>query len=205
MQRSLLHGLSLLGIQLLGGCAPTSNFDADANRCRSQATGSPRSAGADFRLPEAVDETVGARVPPAPQDTSGYALCMRSRGWKLDPDGRALDKGPSAQEYSKVVADDLMICVHGSGDETVSKHQSSEAAGSSAARAVCACLEGRATPGITSVDLSLVIGEGGTIRRVTALPDSPAATCLRESLPGTTVAQPPSVPWKVAVRILHYQ
>lgn len=204
MQRSLLHGLSLLGIQLLGGCAATSNFDADANRCRSQAIGSPRAAGADFRLPEAVDETVGARVPPAPQDTSGYALCMRSRGWKLGPDGRVLDKGPSAQEYSKVVADDLMICVHGSGDETLSE-QSSEAAGSSAARAVCACLGRKATPGITPVDLSLVIGEGGTIRRVTALPDSPVATCLRESLPGTAVVEPPSVPWKVAVRILHYQ
>lgn len=204
MQRSLLHGLSLLGVQLLGGCAPTSNFDADANRCRSQATGSPRSAGADFRLPEAVDETVGARVPPAPQDTSGYALCMRSRGWKLDQAGRAVDKGPSAGEYSRLVSQDLMICVRGADDQALS-NPSAEGGGSSAARVVCACLQEKATPGITSVDLSLVIGEGGEIRRASAQPESPVATCLREGLTGTAVAQPPSAPWKVVVRILHYQ
>ena len=129
---------------------------------------------------------------------------MRSRGWKLDQAGRALDKGPSAGEYSRLVSQDLMICVRGADDQALS-NPSAEGGGSSAARVVCACLQEKATPGITSVDLSLVIGEGGEIRRASAQPESPVATCLREVLTGTAVAQPPSAPWKVVVRILHYQ
>ncbi|HME73967.1 MAG TPA: hypothetical protein VKM54_29515 [Myxococcota bacterium] len=152
-----------------------------------------------------MDQTTAARVtPPPPKDTSAYALCMRSRGWKMDENGRPREKGLSAGEYSRLLAEDLTICVHGSGEEA-SSARSAEAAGSSAARVVCACLEGKATPGITSVDLSLVIGEGGKVRRVSAEPESPVAACLRESLPEAEVAPPPSAPWKAKIRILHYQ
>jgi hypothetical protein len=129
---------------------------------------------------------------------------MRSRGWKMDPNGGAPVKGLSAQEYSKLLAADLTICVSAGTEETGAKPKP-EAAGSSAARVVCTCLAEKAAPGVTSVDLGLVIAEGGEIRRVTAEPESAVSACLRESLPHAQVAEPPSAPWKAKVRILHYQ
>jgi hypothetical protein len=204
MGRCLLVGSSLLGVQLLASCASKGSFNADAERCRSQTTASSQPPAGVFRLPEAVDEDIAERVTPHPKETSAYVLCMRSLGWKMDPSAGAQGKGLSAGEYSQLLAEDLTICVSGGGDESP-RPPSSEAVSSSAARVVCACLKGKAAPGITSVDLGLVIGEGGRIRRVTAEPESPVAACLRESLPEAEVAEPPSAPWKATVRILHYQ
>jgi len=204
MQSALAFGLLLLATPLLGACTPAGSFNADVDRCHNQSNAGSPSTAEDFRLPEAVDQAVEGRVTPPPQDTSAYMLCMRKRGWKLDPQGRALGKSLSAEEYNQVVSEDLMVCVRGAGAETVSK-PSGERPGSSAARMVCTCLTGKAPPGITPVELSLVIGEGGEIHRVSVQPDSPVATCLREGLPGTAVAEPPSPPWKVVIRILHYQ
>jgi len=204
MHRVLTVDLMLLAIWVLGACAPAGSFDADAARCHTPSGAASPSTAQDFRLPQALDQNLEERVKPAPQDTSAYVLCMRSRGWKLDSEGRAPTKGLSAQEYNKVVSDDLMVCVREAGDETLSK-PSAEFAGSSAARTVCTCLKEKALPGITPVNLNLVIGEGGEIHRVGAQPESPVARCLMEGLPGTAVAQPPSAPWKVAIRILHYQ
>jgi len=202
MRRTLPFGFLLVAIRLIPACAPAGSFQADADQCHAS-VGSG-SGGEDYRLPEAVDQATEQRVNPAPQDSSAYVLCMRSRGWKLDPAGIAVGKGLSAGEYSTRVSQDLMVCVRGAEDQALSK-SSAEETGSSAAHVVCACLQEKATPGITSVDLNLVIEGSGEIRRVGAEPDSPVATCLREGLLGTSVAQPPSAPWKVVVRILHYQ
>jgi hypothetical protein len=203
MQRHLLHGVAVLGVHLLAACAARDAFEGDAERCRSQAAAGSASASEDFRLPEAMDQTRSSRVNTPPvKETSAYALCMRSRGWKLDENGMAVEKGPPAEEYSKLLAEDLTICARGSED--TSPKPSTPAGGSSAARVVCACLEEKSAPGITSVDLALVIGEGGKVRRVTAEPESPVAACLRESLPEAEVVPPPSAPWKAKVKILHY-
>jgi hypothetical protein len=203
MQRQLLRGVAVLGVHLLAACAGQSASEADAEHCRNQAAAGAPPANGDFRLPTAVDQTTESRVdtPPA-KETTGYALCMRSRGWKLDENGRVVEKGLPAEEYSKLLAEDLTICARENGE--TSAPRATQAAGSSAARVVCTCLEEKAEPGITAVDLGLVIGEGGKVRRVTAEPESPVAACLRESLPEAEVVPPPSAPWKAKVRILHY-
>ena len=205
VKRHRLRGLTVLAVHLLAACAARDAFETDAEQCRGLATAKAQSATEDYRLPEAVDQTTEYRVsPPPPTAPSAYALCMRSRGWKLDENGKAVgQKGLPAEEYSKLLAQDLTICARGSGEAPTPPPTG--AAGSSAARVVCTCLEGEAAPGITSVDLGLVIGEGGKLRRVTAEPDSPVAACLRESLPEAEVVPPPSTPWKAKVRILHYQ
>jgi len=201
MNRGRRVRLAVWVVLLLSACAGTDDFDTDADRCRQQSSTGAQTSNDDFRLPEALDQTLDARVP-APAPGSAYALCMRSRGWKTDEEGKTVGRGLSAEAYSRLLAQELTICARRK-DETDSSPLPAEAP--SATRAVCHCLEETDSPGITSVDLHLVIGESGAIRRVTAEPESSMADCLKESLPHAEVTRPPSAPWKATVRILHYQ